>query len=161
MLHFYLTACLGFLNVFENPPFCPTHVPQSHTTSTTTSSSLLSFAALFYLHTLLNHTNTAWTARSEPPDHSVTQYINSSASEECLFPKTLRLHNSSNNITKHITADGAGREVAPRGTASSSHSRLRDGPGKHLVASILYTHLIKFSQKSEAEGKKMKPGVGE
>ena len=102
MLHFYLTACLGFLNVFENPPFCPTHVPQSHTTSTTTSSSQLSFAALFYLHTLLNHTNTAWTARSEPPDHSVTQYINSSASEECLFPKTLRLHNSSNNITKHI-----------------------------------------------------------
>lgn len=96
-------------------------------------------------------------ARSEPPDHFETKYINSAPSKGCLFPKTLGLGNRSNNITKHIMLDAAWREAAPGGTASSSHSRLQSGPGKHLVASILYTHLIKFSQKSEAE----KKGVGE
>lgn len=45
---------------------------------------------------------------------------------------------------------GADGEVAPEGTASSSHSRLWDEPGKDLVVSILYTYLIKFCQKTEA-----------
>lgn len=61
---------------------------------------------------------------------------------------------------KHIILDGAGRAAAPEPTAKSSHSRLRDGPGKHLAASLLYTHLIKFSQKSEAEKKKLSGGLG-
>lgn len=46
--------------------------------------------------------NTARTARSEPRTASVTQHVNRSPSKGCLFPKTLRLGNSSNNITKHI-----------------------------------------------------------
>ena len=71
--------------------------------NTTSSSGFqLSSAAPFYLHTLLNHTNTARAGRSEPRAAAVTQHVNSSPSKGCLFPKTLRLGNSSNNITKHI-----------------------------------------------------------
>lgn len=137
-----LSLCLWKSPILSNT--CPKKEPHHH----------LQLPAHFFFSALSTHITQSYKycldSKKWAPDHSVTQYVNSSPSKGCPFPKTLGLGNC-NNITKHVMLDGAGKEVAPEGTAGSSHSKLRDRPGKHLVASILYTHLIKFSQKSEPE----------
>lgn len=91
---FHSNVTEAFPNAFENALFYSTPPPAP-------APCFLQLLRFIYTRYSVVE-NTARTARSEPRAAAVTQHVNRSPSKGCLFPKTLRLGNSSNNITKHI-----------------------------------------------------------
>lgn len=97
-----------------------------------------------------------------PGTAAVTQHGNRSPSKGCLFPKTLRLGNSSNNITKHIIlTEPAERQLQTEPQVlHTQDSGTGQGNTQWLVCFTLITlYTIKFSPKSRAKGGKNWGGI--